>query len=67
VNKRISRYHLAQDFNVLQSLRGLLEHGVQVDLDWVERVEGTNNFMLEAIIGYAGSVGTALWMEIEED
>jgi hypothetical protein len=67
VNKRISRYHLAWDFNVLQNLRGLLKRGVQEDLDWDEKVEGTDNVLLEAVIGYARSVGIVLWYEIEED
>ena len=66
-NKGISCYCLARDINVPQNLRGLLECGVQVDLDWDEKVEGTNNILLEAIIRYAGSVRTALWYEIKED
>jgi hypothetical protein len=58
---------LAQDINVPQNLRGLLERGVQVDLDRDKKVEGTDNVLLEAVIRYTGSVGTALWYEIEED
>jgi hypothetical protein len=66
-NKRISCYHLPWDFNIPQNLRGLLECGVQVNLDQGGEVEGTDNVLFEAIIGYAGSVGTALWYEIKED
>jgi hypothetical protein len=67
VNKWISRYRLARDINVPQNLGGLLERGVQVDLDQDEKVEGTDNILLEAVIRYARSIGTALWYEIEED
>jgi hypothetical protein len=67
VNKWISCYHLAWDFNVLQNLRGLLERGVQESLDWEEKVVSTDNVLLEGVIGYAGAVGTTLWNEIEED
>jgi hypothetical protein len=44
-----------------------LEHGVQVDLDCEENVAGVQAETMEAMLGYAGSVGTALWYEIEED
>ena len=66
-NKRISRHRLALDINVPQNLRGLLERGVQESFDSSEKVEGADKIMLEAVFGYAGSVGTALWNEIEED
>jgi hypothetical protein len=66
-NKWISCYCLAWDFNVLQNLRGLLEHGVQESLDQEEKVVSTNNVLLEGVIGYAGAIGTMLWNEIEED
>jgi hypothetical protein len=59
-NKRISRHHLAMDINVPQNLRGLLERGVQVDLDRDEKAEGTDKVMVESWLGYAGSIGTAL-------
>jgi hypothetical protein len=67
VNKRVSRYCLSRDINVPQNLRGLLERGVQEDLDRDEKVEGTDNVLLEAVIRYTRSVGTVLWYEIEED
>jgi hypothetical protein len=38
-----------------------------VDLDQDEKVEGTDNVLLEAVIRYTGSVGTVLWYEIKED
>ena len=66
-NKRISRHRLALDINVPQNLRGLLERGVQESLDSMEKANGADKIMLEGIFGYAGSVGTALWNEIEED
>jgi hypothetical protein len=66
-NKRVSRRRLAQDINVPQNLRGLLERRVQVDIDREEKVTGTHADEIEAMLGYVGSVGTALWYEIEED
>jgi hypothetical protein len=66
-NKWVSRYRLAWDINVLQNLRGLLEHGVQVDLDREENITGNQAEMIEGPLGYASSVGTMLWHEIEED
>ena len=66
-NKRVSWHRLAQDINVPQNLRGLLEHGVQESFDSSEKVEGADKIMLEAVFGYAGSIGTALWNEIKED
>ena len=67
MNKRISWHRLAQDINVPQNLQGLLEQGVQESFDSSEKVEGADKIMLEAVFGYTGSVGTALWNEIEED
>ena len=67
VNKRVSRHCLAQDINIPQNLQGLSEHGVQESFDSSEKVEGANKIMLEAVFGYASSVGTTLWNEIEED
>jgi hypothetical protein len=66
-NKRVSHHCLAQDFNVPQNLRGLLECGVQENLDWDENITGDQAALIEGLVGYAGSVGTALWNEIEED
>ena len=66
-NKRVSQHRLAWDINIPQNLQGLLERGVQESLDSSEKVEGPDNVLLEGVIGYAGSVGTALWNEIKED
>jgi hypothetical protein len=66
-NKRVSRRRLARDINVPQNLRGLLERGVQVDIDREEKMVGVQAETMEAVLGYAGSVRTALWYEIEED
>ena len=33
----------------------------------MEKVKGADKIMLEAVFGYAGSVGTTLWNEIKED
>jgi hypothetical protein len=66
VNKWVSR-RLARDINVPQNLRGLLEQGVQVDVDREENLSGTQAKEMEAMLGYAGSVGTTLWYKIEED
>jgi hypothetical protein len=38
-----------------------------VDLDRDEKAEGTDKAMVESWLGYAGSIGTALWNEIEEN
>jgi hypothetical protein len=65
-NKCVSRHHLARDINVPQNLRGLLERGVQVDIDWEEKMDEAQFPMVEAMLGYAGSVGTVLWYEIED-
>jgi hypothetical protein len=45
------------------SLRGLLEHGVQVAKD---AEETTDDYVMMSV-GYAGAVGTSLWTEIKED
>ena len=66
-NKCVSRRRLARDINVPQNLRGLLERGVQVDIDREEKMDEAQFPMVEAMLGYAGSVGTALWYEIEND
>ena len=66
-NKRVSRCRLAWDINVPQNLRGLLERGVQVDVDREEQMDEAQFPMVEVMLGYAGSVGTALWYEIEND
>jgi hypothetical protein len=62
-NKRISRHRLLVDTVVKGNLRGLLERGVQESMDKEEVFDET----LEVAVGYAGSVGTALWSKIRED
>jgi hypothetical protein len=62
-NKRISRHHLLVDTAIKGNLRGLLERGVQESMDREEVFDET----LEVTVGYAGSVGTALWSEIRAD
>ena len=62
-NKRISRHRLLIDHQIKGNLRGLLERGVQESPDREEEFDPS----LEVAIGYAGSVGTALWTEVQED
>ena len=62
-NKRISRHRLLMDHSIRGNLHGLLERGVQEAPDREEDFDPS----LEVAIGYAGSVGTALWSEIKED
>jgi hypothetical protein len=62
-NKWISRHRLLVDTTIRGNLRGLLERGVQESMDKEEAFDKT----LEVAVGYAGSVGTALWSEIRAD
>ena len=62
-NKRISHHRLLIDHQIKGNLRGLLERGVQESPDREEEFD----LSLEVAIGYAGSIGTALWSEIRED
>ena len=62
-NKRISRHRLLIDHQIKGNLRGLLERGIQESPDREEEFDPS----LEVAVGYAGSVGTALWMEVQED
>jgi hypothetical protein len=62
-NKRISRHRLLVAHSTKGNLQGLLERGVQESMDKEEVFDET----LEVAVGYAGSVGTALWSEIVED
>ena len=62
-NKWISRHRLLVDTAINGNLRGLLERGVQESMD----KEGFFDETLEVAVGYAGSIGTALWSEIRED
>jgi hypothetical protein len=68
---RVSRYHLRDDQFISRNLRGLLERGVQKSMD-VEEPKGPVNpsappLAIETMLGYTGSVGTALWYEIGRD
>jgi hypothetical protein len=62
-NKRISHHHLLIDTAIKGNLQSLLERGVQESMDKEEVFDET----LEVAIDYAGSVGTSLWSEIQED
>jgi hypothetical protein len=62
-DKQISCHHLLVDTAIKGNLRGLLERGVQESMDKEEVFDE----MLEVAVGYAGSVGTALWSKIRED
>ena len=62
-NKRISRHRLLIDHQIKGNLQGLLERGVQESPDREEEYD----LSLEVAIGYAGSVGVALWSEVQED
>jgi hypothetical protein len=62
-NKRISHHCLLVETTIKGNLRGLLERGVQDLMDKEEVFDET----LEVAVGYASSVGTALWSEIKED
>jgi hypothetical protein len=62
-NKWISCHHLLVDTAIKGNLRGLLERGVQESMD----KEEVFNETLEVAVGYAGSVRTSLWSEIQED
>ena len=62
-NKQISHHCLLMDHSIKGNLRGLLERGVQESPDREEEFDPS----LEVAIGYASSVGTALWSEIWED
>ena len=61
--KQISRHCLLMDHSIKGNLSGLLERGVQESPDREEEFDPS----LEVAIGYAGSVGTALWSELQED
>jgi hypothetical protein len=54
---------LLGDRDIKGSLRGLLERGVQVAKD---AEESADDYVMLSV-GYAGAVGTSLWVEIKED
>jgi hypothetical protein len=71
VSSRISQYRLRDDQFISRNLRGLLERGVQKSMD-AEEPRGPVDpsappLAIETMLGYAGSVGTALWYEIGRD
>jgi hypothetical protein len=71
VSSRVSRYCLRDDQFLSWNLRGLLECGVQKSMD-AEEPKGpvdpsTLLLAIETMLGYTGSVGTALWYEIGRD
>jgi hypothetical protein len=56
---------------VSRNLRGLLERGVQKAMDPAEP-RGSSDpsappIAIETMLGYTGSVGTALWYELSRD
>jgi hypothetical protein len=68
---RVSRYRLRDDQFISRNLRGLLERGVQNSMD-AEEPKGPIDLSalplaIETMLGYTGSVGTALWHEIGRD
>jgi hypothetical protein len=70
-SSRVSRYRLRDDQFVSRNLRVLLERGVQKSMD-AEEPRGPVDpsappLAIETMLGYTGSVGTALWYEIGRD
>jgi hypothetical protein len=69
--RRISRHRLKDDQFVSRNLQGLLERGVQKTMDPDEPRGSTDPsappIAIETMLGYAGSVGTALWYELSRD
>jgi hypothetical protein len=68
---RVSRYRLRDNQFICRNLRGLLERGVQKSMD-TEEPKGPVNpsappLAIETMLGYTGSMGTALWNEIGRD
>jgi hypothetical protein len=71
ISSRVSQYHLMEDSFISCNLRGLLERGVQKSMD-VDEPRGPVDpsalpLAIEAMLGYTGSIGTALWHEIGKD
>jgi hypothetical protein len=71
VSSRVSQYCLRDDQLISQNLRSLLERGVQKSMD-AEEPKGPVDpsappLAIETMLGYTGSVGTALWYEIGRD
>jgi hypothetical protein len=71
MTSRVSRYRLRDDQFVSRNLRGLLERGVQKAMDLGEPKGPVNPsappLAIEAMMGYTGSMGTALWYKIGKD
>jgi hypothetical protein len=69
--RRVSRHRLKDDQFVSRNLRGLLERGVQKTMDPEEPRGSTDPstppIAIETMLGYTGSVGTALWHELSRD
>jgi hypothetical protein len=66
-----SFYHLRDDTFIPKNLRGLLECGVQKSMD-LEEPTGLVDpsaplLAIETMLGYARSIGTALWYEARRD
>jgi hypothetical protein len=67
----VSRYQTLSDRFLLKNLRGLLECGVQKSMD-MDKPKGPVDpsappLAIETMLGYARSIGTALWYELGRD
>jgi hypothetical protein len=71
ISFRVFRHHLRDDSFISRNLRGLLERGVQKSMDAGEPKglvdPSTLPLAIETMLGYTGSIGTALWYEIGKD
>jgi hypothetical protein len=68
---RASHYCLRDNSFAPKNLRGLLEHGVQKSMD-LEELTGLVDpsallLAIETMLGYTGSIGTALWYKLGRD
>jgi hypothetical protein len=70
-SNRVSRYCLRDNQFVCWNLRGLLECGVQKSMDAGEPKglvdPSAPPLAIETMLGYTGSIGTALWHKIGRD
>jgi hypothetical protein len=68
---RVSQHRLRDDSFISRNLRGLLERGVQKSMDAGEPKglvdPSAPPLAIEAMLGYTGSVRTALWYKIGKD